>query len=299
MELSALHQVTDGLEKARDAALGDAWERGKASPHWPTSVRACHENRWLLALTPRAGGPVRVCLYRCRSRRHPGPCRDAWRQGLYARMLAGRLGAAPLESVSFWTFTLESSYHRRISVSLLQEAHRKLASEWSRWADAVNMTLSRAGEPAMEYIWVREEHTSRVPHQHAIIVSRRLAKDCAVRTGEHFHPAPDWASSLAQRRGVIGLVDATRGSDKEKLLAYAAKVTSRAAGELAKEAQTPSGMAFRQRTFGASAGFLAPPPVSEDYAGELLRASTLSRVDGKVRAVEPTGASYWLELDLT
>ena len=207
--------------------------------------------------------------------------------------------ATPSE-VAFVTFTLDADFHRRISTSDIQRGHRLASLDLGRWLDAMNLYEKRRGNPKLEYFWCREETKRGVCHLHMLLVSAALAAECkAYDATVDWHPAPERWQQLAGGGGVFGRLDASRADTTEALAAYCAKVSAHTTyGELVKASPTPEGHALRQRSYGASRGFLAAPAESI-WTGELLN-SALARVDGKPRVSTPDDDYEWtLTLDLT
>jgi len=234
-------------------------------PRWaPAYIHACHSQSWKLHLRNPVG-EWSVHPYRCRSRRHAGPCRDAWRHQLYCRTRDGELGFAQTRDCVFLTFTLTAAWHRRRTLASREDATQLVTGELGRWFDAVRMHVLRGdeewsalerlarrrGTPKLEraalreamraraalirprYQWVVEEHKSGVVHAHAVVVCPAMADELRADRQRHgMDPtakgamAPAWRQ-LAQRGGLFGRLDASVARDKGSLASYVAKVAGR------------------------------------------------------------------------
>jgi len=240
---------------------GARWPCPEGSPKY---IKACAEERWYLALWPRAtpGQSVMIVPYRCKSRRHPGPCRDAWAQRLYKRIEQGHM-LASTDPCALVTFTLPAEWHRRRTVSAMVAANEKISRSVGAWTDAMNMSAKRAGLAKLAYVWAREDHKSGVPHVH-LLLSHPFADECDpwVRGGV---PAP----SLWQKRALavgLGRLDASRVHSQHATRSYITKLLS----EATKNRQRSIVGALHRRDFGASEGFLASVPRDESLTGALL-----------------------------
>jgi len=267
----------------------------------PRYVHACHHGEWHLNLRFSDGREGARIPYRCNSRHHEGPCRDTWRRRLYARLMAGRLGSAPLEHVSFGTFTLPASVHRMVrdgvanggdKAELIRSQHKAIGSMLRRWTRAVNARAKRAGAEPMGYFWYREAHKSGVPHVHMLIVSEWVAGMLSRRDAElegaeleaaDAHLAPIELRELGCSIGWGDRMDLQLAKSREALSSYATKLV----GEVSKGSQTPEHMPLKCRSHGSSRGFLGPRIVDEsatgwvtDEHGRKLSKTQVPEVDG-------------------
>jgi hypothetical protein len=224
-----------------------------------------------------------VVPFRCRSRRHEGPCADAWRRELYCRQRDGQLRDASQREVSFLTWTLPARYHRtrnetprelwtREDWARDSQRHRESTRALTRLVSdhlrGINQLLERRGLPRLRYVWVVEAHRSGVPHAHAVIVSEWLASELrGERPGLDAYTCgkPSRTVRRARPHGV-GRLDHSCARSVESIESYLSKL----AGELAK-GQGSLTLGHHQRSYGASRGMLAPRHASDGrFTGALV-----------------------------
>jgi hypothetical protein len=139
-------------------------------------------------------------------------------------------------------------------------------------SDASEATIIKRAECRLRYAWVIEWHASGVAHAHAVVVSNRLAAELRAERGEDANtagtPCESW---LADAPPELGRLDLSLARSVDGVRKYVAKLAASMGGELAKAQGTVSGKRH-QRTFGASAGMLAPRHKPKGtHTGTMLR----------------------------
>lgn len=247
----------------------------------PRYVDACEHDRWRVVLAPASGGAAIVLPYRCKSRRHEGPCATRWRRELFCRLRDGALAHADSRAVVFATWTLPAEHHRphtelprelwsdddwRTEAARHEAATRQLTALVSEHFRELNQRRRRAGLPRLDYVWVAEAHRSGVPHAHAVVVAPELAAELRnerVQTdvpscGAAYQAGQPCESWLAAAPAGVGRMDLSCARSAGAVTSYLSKL----AGEVSK-GQGSLTLGRHQRTYAASRGMLAPRRTSD------------------------------------
>lgn len=245
----------------------------------PKGVHACEAGALCIALRPPPGeGPGFRVPFKCRSRQHPGACQMAWRALLFARLKSPDswlLRSDPRELV-FLTLTLPGGEHRNRDPD---DLHREIGKRWNvlrGWL--ARRCLWLGDDVRMGYVWVRESHRSGVPHFHAAVRSRALAREvedahdeleAMGAQGDQLTIAPKPWRDAAQRAGFGSRMDASIVRNVDAVSGYVAKVC----GELTKESQLLA-VPTKVRCYGASRGFIPPRYKRKGWTGWLESTNT-------------------------
>lgn len=262
-------------------------ERNEANPrqppsdHAPSYVHACHHDEWFLQLRHKAGSKAgRRLPFRCKSRHHEGPCRDAWRAQLFARTMdkRGRFASCNVAHAMFWTLTFDG---RARTMGRL-ELHRRSGATLARFVRNLNKKLDRMDLAPIEYFWIREEHpSSGFVHFHVVVVHEHLSKLLHARDKElashtelndnDAHLAPQLLMHYAKQAGFGERFDARRAKNRGRIAGYVTKVVANLdgagvrgdlSGEVAKISnKTPQMQEMLPRhcrTYGYTKDFIAP-----------------------------------------
>lgn len=277
---------------------------GDRPPEWaPEYVHACHGSRWTVQLRHKTGeASGRRIVYRCRSRHHHGPCRNAWRAQLYARLTDARslFMVCDPAAAMFLTFTLPPEWHRRRTDKSRLHANRTLGDRLRKWTGWLRTTLKREHREPLRYFWIREDTRLGVPHVHMLAVQPDLASELRDRdeawAGMRSHGlvtddewaqiesrsdhslAPEHWREAAKRYGWGERFDAQLARSREALTGYAAKIATEIDereintelfGEITKGRQAPELLPRHCRSYGYSPGFIPPRDKNSEWTGWL------------------------------
>ena len=146
---------------------------------------------------------------------------------------------------------------------------------------ALNQWRRRSGLPRLQYCWVVEGHKSGVAHGHAVFVEEPWLAEAGVggiadpRPDDQEHWVPDaWDATRPTTEDgeeILGRCDLQRANDAARVGSYLAKL----AGEAAKgQGIDLLELGLKQRTYGASRGFLAPKRERQSqWTGVMLTAA--------------------------
>jgi hypothetical protein len=225
-------------------------------------VEACEAQDWHLQIWPTETLPDGEIIskedqsifvpFKCRSWRHPGPCRE-WKG---AQDFA-RIRAAMLDS-QYWTHIVLTFRHGK-GEPRDADFRRGLAC----WAK-LRKRLVRSFRP-MVYIQTWEIHTTLWPHAHVAINSRRLSDAC------HWSPKENWIRLIEHKAaecgfGYVGWCEPLR--DEEAMAGYFTKL-ARELTDGGRKCQIPINAPPHFRRLRASAGVLPAPYKNPDYTGLL------------------------------
>lgn len=264
----------------------------------PRYVQACARDEWTLRTWRKddPGNPVtgevsvRMQPFRCRSRRHAGPCREAWTESAYDRIQRAVLegwtdpkgvthGPYPAENLCILVLTLSRKDREGLPVT----KHEAFREFWRKWQSLRQWLTRRYGK--IQYVAPAEVHRDGWPHMNVLVENAELAADVRRwdegqaakgkqrKIGEHRAAAPDWFKKVAVRCGFGWACLAEPVRSQQAVALYLTKMAGdperKIVGEVVKLTQAPTFAPRHFRTLRASRGFLPPPKKNEAITGSL------------------------------
>lgn len=247
----------------------------------PRYIDACADNQWHLklwrkdsegadALTGELGPldagavPLDVTriVYRCRSRRHEGPCQRHWSSVAYSRITSA-LKSRDRRDVAFVVLTL-----KREDFIDEYDAYRQLFRCWRQFSKIVTRTWPGVN---LDHVQTVEQHRSGWPHLNVVLVHSGLSR----WAGRDQRKALRWVKGAAARAGFGYMASIEQARSKNAVAGYVTKLATELGGlsaEVTKISQAPVNAPAHFRTLRSSKGLLPPRHKNPEVTGCLIKA---------------------------